>query len=233
MKSLFDWLRAKLEYIFREHLYVVVIVALMIGVVHYGWKFFNFYANSEEVTSTHYTLNEQAKRNVYRASELLLNSEQLNSEQLTTELGLNKGNNKNNTEDKKEINSKNESKYKVDGTSSQRANTQLDMDLFSLIENLPALLDEDKGYQHPTLIIRRLGSNVTENNAQALLDWVKQGGHLIAFPQRSAEVSPEDWQVVAKRLQVIKNNLNIEQDVKQGVKQSQSYDSACRGNCRR
>ncbi|MBS9780709.1 MAG: hypothetical protein KGV51_08795 [Moraxellaceae bacterium] len=139
------------------------------------------YYHTEKITRVKFTLNERAKINPFYASELLLNAQN------------NDYRPKNST-----------SKAPPSKEKNQRAISQQDMDLMALIANLPKIKE-----QNPTLIIRQLGTTVTEKKADELLTWVEQGGHLITFSHRSAEVGKKDWQKVDNRLMAIKKQLKL------------------------
>ncbi len=113
----------------------------------------------------------------------------------------------------------------LDAIDEEVASTKMDMDLLTLVENLPEPIgyyeddysdeysDEDSDEKtdkkmdeqtqsHPVLIIRSIGDSLlTDDKYQQLIDWIEQGGHLITFSKSA--VDEDDWQAVQQRLQQI------------------------------
>ncbi len=180
---------------------------LLLFIAYYVWQDYT----SEKITITQYSLNERAKVNPYYASELLINAQAKNLSTGIDASSIKAPVDEAGVNSKKNSNSNKDTDSTAQASQAPRAITQMDMDLPALIRNLPELLEEQgDNYQHSTLVMRRLNKTITDNHAQALLDWVEQGGHLITFFHRSSEVEKEDWQKVENRLTEIKEQLNID-----------------------
>lgn len=173
----------------------VLVLCLCIGL--FIWWFRN---NFERVTSTTYEPKTEVQYNPYYAAELLINNQYIKAQALADELDPNKSDEGN--EDNDEI---------IDD---QIADTLLDSDLKSLLNDLPpldsALLDTNPT-KRPTLIINNIGTKLSEASFRALTSWIEQGGHVITFTSQS--VSFEDMKALHERLAVLKNEQVAADDI--------------------
>ncbi len=83
------------------------------------------------------------------------------------------------------------------------AYTDLDGDLKSLIDNLPAINEQSE--QHPTLLINSIGGTLNSARFEKLRSWIEQGGHVITFTQTS--IADDDLEQLLARLQVLKEQV--------------------------
>ena len=141
-----------------------------------------FWQNFERVDKIDYELNNRVTYNPFYAAELLINQQHTSAEKAD------------------------------DDPTSKIAHTDLDSDLKSLIDNLPAI--DPKAAQQPTVLINSIGGTLTPERFEKLRSWMAEGGHVITFTQ--ADVSEEDLAALLARLQVLKKQA-IQENKNQSV----------------